>query len=279
MLHHVLILYYIPRNPSTGRAANMETFKHLSGNVQAFVREAEMLHKILTATKTYAPIIFSSLVTADFDSVAGVKYQLAKGREALDNLLFILIGTANRSQVVRSTIYRVPTQSQQILHAEAMMPKISADPLSNKLDLLLTSKNVDLLKKTSRVSTKAASASQPYLVGLLPTGQPTGQTTNHPGAKCPQATFWCNVYFVYKRTQWSTPKMLQQMQDLQRSAHDGEGTRGQLCHVTRHRHTGRTPTVKRGILCQNLFLRSWHLGPTPSSKRGVPVQRQYLILT
>ena len=102
-----------------------------------------MLHKILTATKTYAPTIFSSL-TSDFDSVAEVKYQLAKGREALDNLLYLLICTANRSQVVRSTIFRVPTQSQQILHAEAMMPKISADPLSNKLDLLLTSENVPL---------------------------------------------------------------------------------------------------------------------------------------
>ena len=139
-----------------------------------------MLHKILTTTKTYAPTIFSSL-TSDFDSVAEVKYQLAKGREALDNFLYLLIiGTANRSQVVRSTIFRVPTQSQQILHAEAMMPKISADPLSNKLDLLLTSENVDLLKKTSRVSTTAASASQPYLVGLLPSSHPATQTTNNP---------------------------------------------------------------------------------------------------
>ena len=63
-----------------------------------------------------------------------------------------------------------------------MMPKISADPLSNKLDMLFTSENVDLLKKTSRVSTTAASASQPYLVGLLPSSHPPIQTTRitHP---------------------------------------------------------------------------------------------------
>lgn len=167
-LHLASTLYYILKPESLNGTCG----KH--GSVQAFVREADMIQKILTAAKLYAPVIFSSL-TADFDSVAGIKCQLAKGREALDNLLFVLTGTANRSQVVRSTIYRVPTQSQQILHAEAMMPKISADPLSNRLDVLLTSENVDLLKKTSRVSTTAASASQPHLVvGLLPPNRPTG---------------------------------------------------------------------------------------------------------
>ena len=75
------------------------------GHVQAFVREAEMLHKILTATKTYASTIFSSL-TSDFESVAEIKYQLAKGREALDNWLYLLMSTANRFSGY--TIYYLP---------------------------------------------------------------------------------------------------------------------------------------------------------------------------
>ena len=124
---------------------------------EAFRREAELIANLLAAEKMYLPDVFASLLPPGAHT-SEVELTLLReaNRKKLEHFVYVFLGTIHKSQEVRNTVYRAPGLVKSVLHAESLMPRLTAGDDVNQMDAVFVSVSSELLKKTSRASTTAA---------------------------------------------------------------------------------------------------------------------------
>ena len=67
----------------------------------------------------------------------------------MEHFVYVFLGTIHKFQEVRNTVYRAPGSVKSVLHAESLMPKLTAGDDTNQMDAMFVSGSSELLKKTS----------------------------------------------------------------------------------------------------------------------------------
>ena len=143
---------------------------------EAFRREAELIANLLAAGKMYLPDVFASLLPpAAHTSEAELTLLREANRKKLEHYVYVVLGTIHRSQEVRNTVHRAPGSVKSVLHAESLMPKLTAGDDTNQMDAMFVSVSSELLKKTSRAATTNSNLSLIGSTSLLQLqGSPQG---------------------------------------------------------------------------------------------------------
>ena len=102
----------------------------------------------------YFPDVFASFLPPDTQtSEAELTLLREANRKKLEHFVYVFLGTVHRSQEVRNTVYCTPGSVKSVLHAESLMPKLSAGDDTSQMDAMFVSVSSELLKKTSRAAT------------------------------------------------------------------------------------------------------------------------------